>query len=75
MFRGILKSGVALRLPPQSKSVILNFVLARRISWPHAPEHRLSVRERYFYLDCAGRAPAATALLEWLDVMDVPGYP
>ncbi|HTY89343.1 MAG TPA: hypothetical protein VMB80_17980 [Candidatus Acidoferrum sp.] len=42
------KSGVALRLPPQSKIVTLHFMLADRIPWPHAPEHRLSVRGTYF---------------------------
>jgi putative transposase len=42
------KSGVARRLPPQSKSAMLGFVSAHRIPWPHAPEHRLSVRGTYF---------------------------
>jgi putative transposase len=48
ILRWFLKSGVALRLPPQSKNVILYFVPAQRIPWPHAPEHRLSVRGTYF---------------------------
>jgi len=42
------KSGVALRLPPQSKIVILHFMPADKIPWPHAPEHRLSIRGTYF---------------------------
>lgn len=42
------KSGVALRLPPYSKIVTLLFMPADKIPWPHAPEHRLSVRGTYF---------------------------
>jgi hypothetical protein len=42
------QSGVALRLPPQSKIVTLHFMPADRIPWPHAPEHRLIVRSNYF---------------------------
>ena len=47
-FRIHFQSGVALRLPPQSKIVTLHIVAADKIPWPHAPEHRLSVRGTYF---------------------------
>jgi hypothetical protein len=46
--QSVTQSGVALRLPPQSKIVILRFMLADKIPWPHAPEHRLNVRGTYF---------------------------
>jgi putative transposase len=42
------QSGVALHLPPQSKIVTLHPMPANKIAWPHAPEHRLSVRGTYF---------------------------
>ena len=45
---GFPKSGVALRLPPQSKIVSVPFMVDEHIPWPHAPEHRLSVRGTYF---------------------------
>jgi putative transposase len=42
------QSGVALRLPPQSKIVSFPSMFSDKIPWPHAPEHRLSVRGTYF---------------------------
>jgi putative transposase len=38
----------AIRLPAQFKFANLRAVPAEKISWPHAPEHRLSVRGTYF---------------------------
>ena len=46
-----IKSGVApatAGLPPHSKIVTFPSVIPDRIPWPHAPEHRLSVRGTYF---------------------------
>ena len=45
---GPLESGVALRLPPQSKIAYSPAMPVCTIPWPHAPEHRLSVRGTYF---------------------------
>src|SRR5580704_5360549 len=42
------ESGVALRLPLQSKIAYFAAVPLNKIPWPHAPEHRLSVRGTYF---------------------------
>ena len=42
------ESGVALRLPPQSKFANLQAVSIGKVSWPHAPEHRLNVRGTFF---------------------------
>jgi putative transposase len=42
------ESGVALRLPPQSKIAYFLVMPANKIPWPHAPEHHLSARGTYF---------------------------
>jgi len=39
---------VANALPPQSKIVTLPAMPTEKIPWPHAPEHRLSLRGTYF---------------------------
>jgi putative transposase len=45
---GPRESGVAPRLPPQYKFANFPEMPVNKIPWPHAPEHRLSVRGTYF---------------------------